>query len=309
MVVVTVGTVKWYVNQIFRKLNVRSRVQAIVRARELNLIVSPAGSASSLTHIPAIPTEDFQPENPYKGLRAFQAADNQDFFGREKLVQKLVTRLCETGEYSRFLAVVGPSGSGKSSLVKAGLIPALWRGEVPGSEKWFVVEMLPGSHPLDELEIALMRIAARQTGNLREQLARDKRGFLRAAQLILPDDGSEIALIIDQVEEAFTLVEDEAARLHFLNILQTAVSDPRSRVRVIVTLRADFYDRPLHYPDFGELLRTRMETVLPLGAEVWSVRLPDRRSGWARSSSRGWSPPSWAMCITSRARCRFCNTP
>lgn len=262
--VITVGTVKWYVNQIFRKLNVRSRVQAIVKARELNLIV--AGNGTTVL-APITPTEDFQPVNPYKGLKAFQAADNQDFFGREKLVQKLVSRLAEPGEFARFLAVVGPSGSGKSSLVKAGLIPALWRGDLKGSEEWFVVEMLPGSHPLDELEVALMRVATKPNVNLREQLGRDERGLLRATQLILPEDGSEIVLIIDQLEEVFTLVEDEMARQHFLCLLHSAVSDPRSRIRVIVTLRADFYDRPLHYPDFGELMRTRTETVLPLGVE------------------------------------------
>ncbi len=262
--VITVGTVKWYVNQIFRKLNVRSRVQAIVKARELNLIVPGNGTALFAS---VIPTEDFQPENPYKGLLAFQAADNQDFFGREKLVQKLVSRLTEPGDYARFLAVVGPSGSGKSCLVKAGLIPALWRGDVKGSEKWFVAEMLPGSHPLDELEVALMRVAAKPHINLREQLGRNERGLLRASQLILPEDGSEIVLVIDQFEEVFTLVEDELARQHFLSLLHSAGSNPRSRMRVVITLRADFYDRPLHYPDFGELMRTRTETLLPLGTE------------------------------------------
>ncbi len=266
--VITVGTVKWYVNQIFRKLNVRSRVQAIVRARDLNLIVGGNnGSEPYATQATALITDSFQPKNPYKGLQAFQAADNQDFFGREKLVQKLVARLAESTRDARFLAVVGPSGSGKSSLVKSGLIPALWRGEVPKSEKWFVVEMLPGSHPLDELEVALTRVATRESRHLREHLGRDERGLLRACQLILPDDGSEIALIIDQFEEVFTLVEDEAIRFHFLNILQVAVSDSRSRLRVIITLRADFYDRPLHYPDFGDLIRNRMETVLPLSAD------------------------------------------
>lgn len=265
--VITVGTVKWYVNQIFRKLNVRSRVQAIVRARDLNLIVSGNRSEPYATQVTALITDSFQPKNPYKGLQAFQAADNQDFFGREKLIQKLVARLAESTRDARFLAVVGPSGSGKSSLVKSGLIPALWRGDVPKSEKWFVVEMLPGSHPLDELEVALTRVSTRESSHLREHLGRDERGLLRACQLILPDDGSEIALIIDQFEEVFTLVEDETARIHFLSILQTAIRDPRSRLRVIITLRADFYDRPLHYPEFGDLIQNRMETVLPLSAD------------------------------------------
>jgi WD40 repeat protein/DNA-binding CsgD family transcriptional regulator len=269
--VITLSTVKWYVNQIYRKLGVRSRVQAILRARELNLVipsgieddeaVTGADSSVSIT----LP----EPVNPYQGLRPFQAADHRYFFGREKLVAKLIQRMGEAGPdvVERFLAVVGPSGSGKSSVVKAGLIPALWRGDLVGSERWYVVEMLPGSNPLDELEIALMRVSANQATNLREQLERDARGLQRVAQLILPKDDSELVLVVDQFEEVFTLLEDESERLHFLDLLSTAVSAPRSRVRVVVTMRADFYDRPLHYPEFGELMRSRMETVMPLSVD------------------------------------------
>lgn len=260
--VVELTTVKWYITQLYRKLNVRSRVQAIVRARELNLIVNGRISESAISSISALPAA----ANPYKGLRAFQAADEQDFFGREKLTRKLLAMMRQNGDYGRFLAVVGPSGSGKSSLVKAGLIPALWRGELPGSERWFITDLIPGAHPLDELEVALIHVAANRPENLREQLERNERGLIRAAQIILPDDGSELVLVIDQFEEVFTLVEDEAARVHFLELLQTAVADPRSRVRVVITLRADFYDRPLQYSDFGEMVRSRMETVLPLTA-------------------------------------------
>ncbi|MBN1123118.1 MAG: protein kinase [Anaerolineae bacterium] len=276
---IEITTVKWYVTQIYRKLNVRSRVQAIVRARELNLVVgrdidSGAGTSSS-SMLP-------EPDNPYKGLLAFQPADEQDFFGRESLTGRLVKRLGENNDpLSRFLAVVGPSGSGKSSLVKAGLIPAVWRGELANSDRWFVVEMTPGTHPMDELEVALMRIAPKRLDHLREQLERDERGLLRAAQLILPDDGSDLLLVVDQFEEVFTLVEDETQCVHFLNLLRTAVTSSRSRVRVVMTLRADFYDRPLQYPEFGELVRSRMETVLPMSVEELdrAIRCPAERVG------------------------------
>ncbi|MDQ7026093.1 MAG: hypothetical protein Q9P01_07980 [Anaerolineae bacterium] len=173
----------------------------------------------------------------------------------------------EHEELSRFLAVVGPSGSGKSSLVKAGLIPALVDGRLPNSEKWFAIEMLPGTHPLDELEVALVKIAANQAGNLNEQLRRDARGLIRVADIILPDDDSKLVLVIDQFEEVFTLLEDEDARQHFLDLLYVAASDDRSRVCIIMTLRADYYDRPLQYPKFGEMLRARMETILPLSTK------------------------------------------
>jgi WD40 repeat protein/serine/threonine protein kinase len=261
---VELSTVKWYVTQIYRKLNVRSRVQAIVKARDLDLIAGPAASAGvAVTGTTALP----EPENPYKGLCAFEAADEQDFFGREALTAKLIDRMQANSDRARFLAVVGPSGSGKSSLIKAGLVPALWRGELPGSDKWFVIQMMPGPRPLDELEVALLRVTANRPDMLREQLERDAFGLIRAAQIILPDDKSELVVVIDQLEEVFTLVEDEEARRHFLDLLCTAVTDTRSRVRVVVTLRADFYDRPLQYPGFGELVRSYLETVLPLSAE------------------------------------------
>lgn len=267
--VITIPTVKWYIIELFRKLRVRSRVQAIVRARELNLIVNAAGTTAEA----AVMTDNLpEPDNPYKGLRAFQAADEHDFFGREEFVQKLLKRLTpaesltKSSETPRFLAIVGPSGSGKSSIVKAGLIPALLRGGLPGSDRWFVVEMLPGAHPYDELEIALLKIAPRQS-QLRDQLTRDERGLLRTVQLLLPDDGSELVLVIDQFEEIFTLVEDETLRARFLEMLVATVTEKRSRVRIIVTLRADFYDRPLNYPEFGDVLRNQMETVLPLTAK------------------------------------------
>lgn len=263
--VIEIATVKWYTNKIYKKLGVRSRVQAIVKAKDLNLLFDRGvkDKEFSTSYWSSLP----EPENPYKGLRAFQTADVQDFFGREKLTQRLLDKLLEQVDYSRFLAVIGPSGSGKSSLVKAGVIPALWRGDLPGSDKWFITEMIPGAHPLDELEIALTQVSTRKTEALREHLERDKRGLVRATQLVLPDEEeSELCLIIDQFEEIFTLVEDEAARNHFLNLIYTAITDPRSRVRVLVTLRADFYDRPLQHPQFGELVRSRMETVLPLSS-------------------------------------------
>ncbi len=203
-------------------------------------------------------------ENPYKGLRAFQEADASDFYGRDALVSRLLDRLAETGDAFRFLAIVGPSGSGKSSVVRAGVIPALRQGRLAGADKWYFTEMLPGAYPLDELELALLRISQNASFDLGEQLRRDERGLLRATRLVLPDDDSEMFLLIDQFEELFTLVEDEAAREHFLNNLLAAVLDPRSRLRLLITLRADFYDRPLLYEELGEVMRRRTEVVLPM---------------------------------------------
>lgn len=203
--------------------------------------------------------------NPYKGLRAFSEADVEDFFGRETLVQQLLARLSEGGDLFRFLAVIGPSGSGKSSVVKAGLLPSLRRGGLVGSENWFYVDFVPGKNPSEELEAALLRVAVNPPSSLLSQLKEGNRGLIRAVNRILPNDPSvELVMVIDQFEELFTLVESEEERAIFLENLVAAILDEQSRVRVVVTLRADFIDRPLRYMDFGELVQHRNEFVLPL---------------------------------------------
>ncbi|NWF70481.1 MAG: protein kinase [Chloroflexi bacterium] len=222
--------------------------------------------------------------NPYKGLRAFEEADADDFFGREALTQRLLKHF-ET-EDGRFLAVIGPSGSGKSSVVKAGVLPALRRGAVRGSNDWFVVEMTPGAQPLQELADALLRVAVRPPENLMAALGQSEQGLNRVVQLILPPSAnthadSELVLVIDQFEEVFTQLEDEAARTLFLDNLLTATKARDSRLRVIATLRADFYDRPLLYPTFGELVRQNTEVVLPLTSEELerAISLPAENAG------------------------------
>jgi hypothetical protein len=173
--------------------------------------------------------------------------------------------LTESGAAARFLAVVGPSGSGKSSVARAGLVPALRRGALPGSERWFVVEMQPGAQPLQELERSLLRIAVSPPDRLLEWLQQDVQSLRRVIPRMLPGGANtELVLVIDQFEELFTLVEDEATRAHVLDVLYAAVTDPLSRLRVIITLRADFYDRPLLHPNFGTLIRECTEVVLPL---------------------------------------------
>jgi WD40 repeat protein/DNA-binding SARP family transcriptional activator/tRNA A-37 threonylcarbamoyl transferase component Bud32 len=230
----------------------------------------------------AVAREVTEVYNPYKGLRSFQEADRDDFFGREALTEQLVSRLAQ----SRFLAVVGPSGSGKSSAVKAGLIPALREKAIPGSEKWFVAEMVPGTHPLEELELALRPVAVDPPPSLVAPMERDTRGMLRTIRRILPVDGpntsqAQLLLVIDQFEELFTLVGDDDQREFFINSLLAALRAPRSPLRVVITLRADFYDRPLQYESLGQLVKENTDVVLPLTAEElsWAVSEPVRRVG------------------------------
>ncbi|HLY29117.1 MAG TPA: protein kinase, partial [Aggregatilineales bacterium] len=280
-------TVRWYVGQIYIKFDVHSRHQAIERAQQLNLlnvvdmaslagladesetafVKEASGSVASIlgTHMGL---QTSQAINPYKGLRAFQEADALDFFGRAALTERLLARLSETGDGARFLAVVGASGSGKSSVTRAGLIPALRKGGLLNSGRWLVTEMLPGTHPFEELEAALLRISSSPVPGMLDQLTEDRRGLARVAKRLLPvDQGVELVLLIDQFEELFTLLEDESTRAHFIDNLLSVVTDPRSRVRVILTIRADFYDRPLAYRHLAELVRSHTELVMPLNDE------------------------------------------
>lgn len=229
--------------------------------------------ADSAIHIPL--------DNPYKGLRAFQEADASDFFGREDLTNHLIEQLHATSSQAssapqamskaslyRFLAVVGPSGSGKSSVVRAGVVPALRHGALPGSEKWFIAQMIPGTNPLEELDQALLAVATTPPPDLIQLIMQDEYGLLRAVNRILPrDPQTELVLVIDQFEEIFTLLEDESIRTHLLKSLRVAVLSSDSRMRLIITMRADFYDRPLLYPGFSQLMRQRTEVVIPLTPE------------------------------------------
>lgn len=207
------------------------------------------------------------PRNPYKGLRPFGEADAADFFGREALTGRLIARLSEPRAEARFLAVVGPSGSGKSSVVRAGLLPRLRGDALPGSARWFVVDMHPGSHPFEELAEALLRVAESRPPDLVRELAGDRGGLLRAAGELLPDRDAELLVVVDQFEELFTLTASEEERVAFLDALVTAARARHGRVRVVATLRADFFDRPLLYRVFGDLLARRVEAVPPLSAE------------------------------------------
>jgi WD40 repeat protein/DNA-binding SARP family transcriptional activator len=262
------------------------RLRELLEQAELGSDLPGAEAFAQAARAAQVPTAIPEPRprddvrNPYKGLRAFTEADAGDFFGRGELTQRLVAGLREESVAARFLAVVGPSGSGKSSVVRAGLVPAIRHGAVGDPEGLFIAEMCPGAHPIDELEAALLRIAVRPGSRLHDTLDSGSRGLLQAVALFAPDE-AEVVLVVDQFEEVFTLCADEGEREQFLESLRVATVDPESRLRVVVTLRADFYDRPLTYPRFGELLAARTEAVPPLTPDELeqAIRRPAEQAG------------------------------
>jgi WD40 repeat protein/serine/threonine protein kinase len=203
--------------------------------------------------------------NPYKGLSAFEEGDTDTFFGRETIIKQLLEQFADPKK--RFLALIGPSGSGKSSIIRAGIIPQFRKGAVLDSRQWFISIMIPSSDPFREMSEALLRVSISAPENWGEMLRKSIQGLHNLLGMILPEDNSQLLLFIDQFEEVFTLYDDDKQREMFLGSLWYALNQPNSHLRLIITLRADFYDRPLHYAQFGELLKQNTEVVLPLNLQ------------------------------------------
>jgi serine/threonine protein kinase/WD40 repeat protein len=241
---------------------------AVAFARDFHDAVGEAEpNAPAATQQPqASMTTSLPKANPFKGLHAFQQSDYRDFFGRDALIDTLYRRLDEMKVEEAFLAVVGPSGSGKSSVVKAGLLPRIQQ-ESTGSYTWYTTEMTPGSQPFAELAAALLSIASHSLPDLEQRLRADKASLVATVHQLVPSDQAGIVLLIDQFEELFTLVAEEDERAHFIDLITHAVRLPASRLKIIITLRADFYDMPLRYPALGRLMYQHTELVLPLVAE------------------------------------------
>jgi WD40 repeat protein len=198
---------------------------------------------------------------PFKGLASFEPVDADYFFGRERLVAELVARLVGAS----FLGIVGPSGSGKSSVLRAGLLPALAEGVLPGSQGWRRLLLRPGERPLDELRRVLVSGA-------KDPLAEALDG--------LPS-GGRLLLAVDQLEELLTACRSDAERAAFAAALARAAADPHGRALVVVALRADFYGRFAAYPDLAELLGANQVLVGPMQASELrrAVEFPAARVG------------------------------
>ncbi|NNE97246.1 MAG: hypothetical protein HKN24_14595, partial [Acidimicrobiales bacterium] len=219
--------------------------------------IAEFGQASMETSEAIVDLGDFT--NPYKGLRAFDESDAADFFGRSAFVDEMVEQLAGDGVASRVLALVGPSGSGKSSVVRAGLVPAIRAGAIVGSERWFITTMTPGPDPFSAFDTAFDRIST-----VHSTLPSARSGI---GQRIAAITGtSDVVLVIDQLEELFTSAPVDLAD-RFLSELSTLLEDSKSRLRVIATLRADHYGEPLSHGAFAPLFKAGVLSVTPLTSD------------------------------------------
>ena len=229
---------------------------------------------------PAVALEPRDDVCPYRGLQLFDEEHAEFFFGRDANVQRLLEKLKDT----RFLAVLGPSGSGKSSLVRAGLVPALREGRLRGSEAWRICVMKPDAHPLASLAGQLVRLS--ESGGMQgtlNGLEHDARSLHLAVSLARSEDeGTErVVLLVDQFEEVFTLCRDEKERTQFFANLLYAVTVPGGRTVVISTLRADFYPKCAAYPDLSQHIAGQQYLVSPLDSVglKQAIEEPARRVG------------------------------
>jgi WD40 repeat protein len=241
---------------------------------------------------PQPPTDDAPApgEPPFKGLQYFDEKDAQLFFGRELLTAKLVGQLRE----HHFLAVVGASGSGKSSLVRAGMLPAVRSGELlvdgtlppAGSPRWLIHIITPTAHPLKALAASLTQHSESVTATttLMDDLTRDPRSLdMTAARLVSSAAAERLLLVVDQFEELFTACKDETERRQFVDTLLSAVGpETDGPTTVILTLRADFYAHCFQFDQLREVLEKRQATVGPMTTEELrrAIEEPARQSGW-----------------------------
>lgn len=199
---------------------------------------------------------------PYVGLNPFREAEHELFFGRQREVEEMTALLGKR----RLVAALGPSGSGKSSLVMAGLLPALKSGRfLPGSEQWhYPPPVVPGSRPLFNLAAALQPPITPEGWReaVSTELWRDDHSLLRLANAL---SDRPVVLVIDQLEELFTLNDGEAAH-RFLANVRRLVEAPGRQHRVILTLRTDFEARLAINPDFQEHFTAGAYRVTPLAA-------------------------------------------
>ncbi|MEV0680407.1 hypothetical protein AB0I60_28225 [Actinosynnema sp. NPDC050436] len=211
------------------------------------------------TELAEPPTAEDGAAAPYLGLAPYQADDAEWFHGREALVEELVAQVAER----RFTAVFGASGAGKSSLLRAGLVPAL------AADGTWIALCTPGADPLGECAAHLARWLGTTAGVVRAELAADPGNLHRLVRQALVDEppDRQVVFVVDQFEELFTLCGDESVRAAFLAALVRAARADHGRCRVVLGVRADFRARCLRDGELAAVLDHGGLDIRPMTVE------------------------------------------
>jgi hypothetical protein len=204
---------------------------------------------------------------PYRGLLHFREEDAPFFFGREAAIDKLASAV----QRQLFVAVVGASGSGKSSVVRAGLVPRLRSDR---RTVWETVILVPTAEPLKALAKALVPLLEptmsevdrlKEGGKLANSFKSGEVSLYDIAERILEKQSGtdRVLIVVDQFEELYTLTSDEEARRRFLDELLAASSRAGSKANVALTLRGDFVGKALAYRPLSDRLQDARLTWAP----------------------------------------------
>jgi hypothetical protein len=252
------------------------------------------------TDAKAEPAAQINGLNPYKGLDAFDERDAERFFGREAVILRLWETLRALQDPQparpsplRLLAILGPSGSGKSSVARAGLVPELVKRPIAGLRAPRVAILTPSAHPTEMLAIGLARVDAATFGqldvteseieaHLRQES--DQGGFEGLRRFVdrLPEiEQSPLVILVDQFEEVYSLCDDKEDRDIFIANLLCAAGDKGGHVFVVLTLRSDFLGATTQHPALNQAL-AEQNVIIPVMTREELVRAivePARQSG------------------------------
>ncbi|MFE9328373.1 hypothetical protein ACIHDR_46875 [Nocardia sp. NPDC052278] len=212
-------------------------------------------------------------ESPYRGLGSFTECDAGLFFGRDAAIAAVLQRLSHCARQPSILMVSGVSGAGKSSLLRAGVLPRIRGGGLAGAPQahtWPRLVLTPGHTPLDRLALGTAQLAGLDAATVRRELRADPAAFVltasQAAQTPAgsPADGDHkrLLLVIDQFEQVFTQCPDPADRKAFVNALHAAATVDHTHsdvpaALVVLVVRADFEARCADYEHLGEAIQNR----------------------------------------------------
>ncbi len=237
------------------------RSRAILRDAQSRI----ATGILDLRHVSAA-AETSADRSPWPGLSAYEIEDGPWFAGRERLVAELLARIAGT----TCLAVIGASGSGKSSAVRAGLLAGLTDGQLPGSAGWESVVLRPGPHPMRELTQQILGRRRPDLGEVLERLVR------------VPGDAADRTIVvIDQFEEVWTACADEGERSTFLDTIGALAADEENGITLVLVLRADYL---ANLADWRQLAALAEDNTVLVGAPSpddvrRAVALPAARAG------------------------------